>query len=276
MITLFYTSLALLAFSVLFILLRRPKQNRDWVPEHAVLAQANIDVDSITIKNIVNADYQDRYTCSVTHRSKTFRLEDLESVWLLVEYFPIQIIGPIFIHPAHLLLTFGLKDGDFISISIAGRRKKGDVVSFARILPHRNELIYKVINEANTLYARSLFKKENIHLFKVKTSAKQRGILLLSVLSDLNKLCDKPRWFDTFTHNCTTETAKHLRKAGIKVPIWRPSYILTMGVDKLFYKFGLIDTSKSFSDLLASSNITHQLQKLGKNAELSKEIRKSL
>ncbi len=271
----FYTSIAILAGSILFILLRRPRQRRNWVPEHSEPARAKIDRDIVILKNIVSANYATAHKCSVKHYDKVFNIKDVESLWLLIEIFPMRA-GPIRFNLAHSFLTFGFKDGSFISISVAGRRKSGERVTLSRILPHKNEIVYKVINEADTIFARSSKSKNELRLYKLKTTNKNIQKVLMSMLDEINVLHSKPSWFDTFTRNCTTDMVWHLRAGGLKIPFWHPSYILTTGLDKLLYKLGILDTNDrdiQFKKLREQSNITPIVQELGKDAELSKKIR---
>ncbi len=273
--TVFYMSIVVLVGSMLIILLRRPKQKKDWVPEHSVPAQAAIEGDTITLKNIVHATYTTPYKCSVRHRSKIFNIKDVESLWLLIEIFPMQA-WPIKFNLAHSFLTFGFKDGTFVSISVAGRRQLGERVTLSRILPHKNEIVYKVINEADTVFARSSKSRNELRLYKLRAAQHNVQRVLMSMLREINALHGKPSWFDTFTRNCTTDMVGHLRNGGLEIPLWHPSYIFTTGIDKLFYRFGVLDTNLQFTEAVVHHNITPIVQELGKDAELSKKIRKNL
>lgn len=270
---LFYTSLLLLIASVFLLALRRPKQERDWVPEHEVPAHAEISGNTITLKNIINASYSSAFECSVKHYDKIFNVDDVESLWFLIEYFPMRV-WPISFNLAHSFVTFGFRDGSFISISVAGRRKKGEKITFSRILPQTNEVVYKVINEADTVFARSFYEKDEVRLYKLKTTPQETQKVLISMLKEVNRLYKKPSWFDTFTRNCTTDMVRHLRAGGLKIPKWHPSYIFTTGVDKLFHNLGALDSGLPFAAAKERHNVTAKVQKLGKDAELSQKIRK--
>ncbi len=260
---LFYISSVLLIALVFAVLIRKPRQDRDWVTEHSVLAEAKISSNKITLKNIISADYTAKNKCTVLYYNKTFDINDVESLWLLIENFNVYA-GPIKINLSHAFLTFGFKDESYISISVAGRRKKGERMTFARVLPHKNEIIYKVINEADTILERCMYSKNNVNLHKLRTTPHVSQKILLSMLDELNNLCKKPKWFDTLTCNCCTEIIRHLKLAGFKLPMWHISYINTAGLGALLQKFGVIK---------AGSNITPKVQSLWKDTALSKKIR---
>lgn len=260
---LFYSSVALLVLLMFVIFLRRPSQESNWVPEHSVLASADINGGEIVLNNIISADYTAPGKCIVEHYDKSFNITDVDSAWLLVENFHVYA-GPIKINLSHAFLTFGFKDETFISISVAGRRKLGEVVTFARIIPHRNEIIYKVIDEADTLYARCVHDNDEVKLYKLRATPDLSQKILLNMLGELNKLHRKPKWFDSLTRNCSTEIIKHLKDVGFKLPLWHPSYIATTGIDELLQKFGVIESGNS---------IMQKVQDLGKDPELSRKIR---
>ena len=53
----------------------QPSNNRDWQPDLAVLAYADIDGNKVTVHNIRNCDYRTETDFDVRHYDKTFDLD---------------------------------------------------------------------------------------------------------------------------------------------------------------------------------------------------------
>ncbi|MCX4186868.1 hypothetical protein [Methylophaga sp. OBS4] len=77
---------ALLGFAILFALLVgwwttiEPSNDRDWLPEVAQLAHADIQGDIVTVRNIRNFDYRSETDFTPAYYDKTFDLNKLQSV----------------------------------------------------------------------------------------------------------------------------------------------------------------------------------------------------
>ncbi len=271
--------MTLLSFLLLLRALRRASQNKNWVPEHSVPAKIEIRENGrVNIYNLVKAEYKDALTAKVDHEILSFKLEDLDKLYFLIELFEVKTpFGTI--EPAHAFLTFELKDGYCFSISVAGRRKLGERVNFKRIIPLKNEIIYKIIREKDTLIGRVCYEKDTVYRYRLKLSKKQVKDIFVSMANTVNRLHDKAEWFDTFTRNCTTEIMKHLRQAGINVPIWNIRYVLTMGIDKLLLKNNLLKTGNknmNLSEIRERYKINSQVRRYAKNTlnEFCKRLRK--
>ncbi len=236
---LLYFFAVIIIILVAFSYLDKPPEKSDWVPEHKIQATVHIDGGRVKIFNYVKADYKDRYHADVVLDNLEFNLGDINSVYLLFDFFEIKLPWQKTIKPAHLFLSFDIKGHDNIAISIAGRRVKGDKVGFSRILPHRVALFYKFILEKDTIVARQLAHSD-LYKYKLLADKEQISKLFIGLSKRANDLSNKSEWFDTFTKNCTTETMKHLKKAGFDVPVWNKDYILTMNLDKTLFKRGTV------------------------------------
>ena len=175
---------------------------------------------------------------------------------------------------SHAFLTFELESGEFLSISVAFRRQVGDEVSLKSTLPYQHEIIYMPIIESDTLYDR-VRSGDTIKIYKLNTSAYTTKKVFLGMIDEINKLKQKPRFFDTFTNNCTTNMMRHLRKSGLKVPRWHKTYILTNNLDNLLFKLNLIDTKcKTLEELNQKHDVTDLILKLKNSPTTSVVIRK--
>ncbi len=270
--------LGLVVLFLIWFFVHRPAQNKNWVPEHSIKPTVRIREDgNIYITNIVRADYKDRYHAKVRHENLQFHISDIKSVWILFDYFDVRLPFGKLIKPAHVLLSFEIDKLGFVSISVAGRRIKGSKVGFSRVLPHTAELFYKFIYEADTLKARAL-AKEDLYLYQLNMSAAAAQIVFQDMAQTANTLVDKPRWFDTFVKNCTTETVRHLRKAGLNLPSFSLDYILTMRLEEYMYDQGLLsDCSRdNFQKYRQAHFVSTNILSHKDNEDLSKWLREQM
>jgi len=259
-------------FVVATIIFHISRRDSRWASEHAVFATAEFHGRQVTIKNIVQADYHAEYQCSVRHYDKTFHEDNVQSVWIFVQYFPVRF-GPFRFNIAHIFLSFQFSDGSFISVSAAGRRKQEEKVTLSRIFPYRNRLIYKIIRERDTVHARAFFGSNKVFLYKVRANQKVAQTILRSMLTKANALAKKPQWFNSFSKNCITEAVQHIRNGGIHLPKWHCRYVVTSKIDKFLYERGAIKEKGLFDVIREKHDITQKVRKNGKKENLSNIIR---
>ena len=93
----------------------QPSQDRDWQPELAVLAYADVEGSKVTVHNIRNCDYRTETDFGVRYYDRTYDLDTLRSVDLFMVYWG----SP---NMAHTMVSFGFEGGDYLCFSIETRR----------------------------------------------------------------------------------------------------------------------------------------------------------
>jgi hypothetical protein len=99
--------------------------------------------------------------------------------------------------------------------------------------------------------------------------------LLVDYLKAVNRLAERPRWYNALTHNCTTTIRRHAQHVAPRNPFnWR---ILVNGyLDELGYMRGTVDTSLPFDELRQRSNITERARAANAATDFSERIREGL
>jgi hypothetical protein len=92
-------------------LMLSPSNDRDWQPDLAVLAYADVIGDKVTLHNIRNCDYRTETDFDVRHYDKTYNLNKL----LSADFFMVYWGSP---HMAHTMVSFGFEGGDQLCFSI--------------------------------------------------------------------------------------------------------------------------------------------------------------
>jgi hypothetical protein len=231
-----------------------PKRDRNWVTDQKTLAEIKVDGDLITIKNIRDIVYRTTEDFDLSFYDKTFKLEELETAWYMVE--PFGQFGA-----AHTLVSFGFSDGSYISISAEIRREEGESFSALKGLFRQYELVYIIADEADVIKLRTNHRKNEVRLFPVKADKEVAQLVFMDMLKRAEKLATKPEFYNTITNNCTTNIIKHVRRfSDSDIPWWDLSYLLPEFSDKVIYDAGILKTDLSLNEARQYFSITERAQ----------------
>jgi hypothetical protein len=260
--------LAGFAIVLLWWLARPPSNERDWRPDAAVLPYASINGDLITIHNIRNCDYRSETDYTVRLYDKTLHLANMRSVDLFLAYWDLSRI-------AHTMLSFGFDGGDYVCFSIETRFRKGEEFSPIKGFFNQYELIYVVGDERDVVRLRTNYRKEDVYLYRLKVSMQMAKAVFLDYLHHVNRLKDRPEWYNALTSNCTTNIRGHMAPYNPDAKFdWR--IIINGLVDEFVYEQGVLDQSLPFPELKALSHINARGQAADQDPNFSQRIREGL
>jgi len=264
------TFLGLFALVLIGWLSMEPSNDRNWQPDVAVLPYATVNGDSITVHNIRNCEYRTETDYTVRHYDKTFKLSKLRSFDLFLSDWGLETI-------VHTLVSFGFDDGSYLCISIETRKEVGEEYSSLKGFFRQYELTYVVADERDLIRLRTNHRKgETVYLYRLQgSSAEVIRLIFLDYFRYINRLKEKPEWYNALTGNCTTEIRGHTRPYAGKVRWdWR---ILANGyIDELAYEIGVIDTTWPFKMLKQRSIINARAKAANRDPAFSKKIREGL
>jgi len=252
---------------VLFLFLVRPSNDRNWNTDQAVLPEAFFNGDFVEIKNIRNFKYRSTTDYDVDYYDKTFDLNDLETVWYVVEPFS------DFAGSAHTFLSFGFADNEYLSVSVEIRKEKEETFSALKGLFRNYEIMYVIADEKDAIKLRSNYRKDKVYLYPVQVSEEKRRELFVGMLERANDLKEKPEFYNTITNTCTTNIVSHVNyitpdRVPFSFKVLLPGYS-----DKLAYDLGLIPTDESFEEVRAKHLINDKAEKYGEDPDFSIKIR---
>jgi hypothetical protein len=248
-----------------------PTNDRDWQPDLAVLAYADIDGDKVTVHNIRNFDYRSETDYTPAYYDKTFDLEKLRSVDILTSYW----MGPAI---AHAFVSFGFSGDDYLTVSIEVRKPRGAAYSTLKGLFRQYELVYVVADERDAIRLRTNYRRdppEDVYIYRANASSWDVRRLFKKYMERINALRTQPEFYNTLTTNCTTNiwmNAEVNRVAG-RVPLsWK---ILASGyVPEYLYEVGRLETmGLSFPELQQRAHVNARAQAADKAADFSRRIR---
>ena len=264
--------LVLFALLVAWWLRMPPSNNRDWQPDLATLAWAEIVGDKVTIHNIRNCDYRTETDFTCHYYDKTFDLSKLKGVDFYLVYWGSPSI-------AHTMMSFDFEGQGNVCFSIETRKEKGEDYSTIKGFFRQYELMYVVADERDLVRLRTNYREkgkgEDVYLYRVNAPPETARKVFLSYLKEVNRLKERPEWYNALTENCTTSIRQHTAPYNPKARLdWR--LIVNGYIDEMLYERGTIDTNLPFAELKKQSYINPRAQAADKDPAFSQVIRKGL
>jgi hypothetical protein len=245
-----------------------PAADRDWQPDVARLPWAEIRDDTIAVHNVRNNEYRSEREYSIRYEDRHFALSDLRTLDLFLCYWGSPAI-------AHTIASFGFADGQQLAISIETRKEQGEEYSAVKGFFKQYELIFVVADERDVVRLRTNHRGEDVYLYRLRTRPEVARALLLSYLREVNRLRERPEWYNALTHNCTT-AIRGLAPPGTvaRWPHWK--VLLNGHLDELMYERGALDRSLPFAELRAQSRVSDRAQAADQAPDFSRRIREGL
>lgn len=244
-----------------------PSNDRDWIPEHRILASATREGDKLNVKNVRHAEFFSYRDCLVDYDDRTYDLAQLQSVdFIMIPFNESRAL-------AHTLLSFGFANGDYLGVSVEVRLERGESYSPTLGLFGQFELIYVVADERDLIRVRTEYRNVDVLVYRTKATPDQARHLLVDVMKRVNKLHDKPEYYDTFSNNCTTNIVRHINKLA---PDSIPSdyrVLLPGFADNLAYELGLIDNSRPFAEVKQRARVNDLALRYKDDPHFSQRIR---
>jgi hypothetical protein len=244
-----------------------PSNDRDWIPEHQVLAHAEFDGHQVHVKNVRNCEFFSYRDCLVEHYDKTFDLRKLQTVdFLMVPFNDNRAL-------AHTMLSFGFEGGDYLGVSVEVRLEKGETYDAAIGLFGQFELIYVIADERDLIRVRTEHRDCNVLVYRTKATPDQGRRLFVDVLRRANKLREEPEFYDTLSNNCTTNIVRHINQLAPGHVPFDYRVLLPGFADSLAYDLGLIDNSRPFSEVRRAARINDLALRYRDDPHFSQRIR---
>ena len=245
----------------------KPSNDRDFVPEHKVLAQAEFDGNLVHVKNVRNCEFYSYRDCLVDHYDKTYDLSKLQTVdFLMVPFNESPAL-------AHTMLSFGFEGGDYVGISVEVRLEQGESYHPAIGLFSQFELIYVVADERDLIRVRTEYRDVDVLVFRTKTTPQMARRLFVDVMKRVNKLHDEPEFYDTLSNNCTTNLVRHINKLAPDTIPHDYRVLLPGFADSLAYELGLLDNSVPLNELKRRARVNDLALRYKDAPDFSQRIR---
>jgi hypothetical protein len=268
---------AVAGFGLLFAVLLgwwsgiEPSNDRDWQPDVALLAYAEIDGDRVTVRNVRNFAYRSETDYTPHYYDRTYDLGKLRSVDLIAVYW----MGPAI---AHTILSFGFEGGDQLAISIETRKEQGETYSTTRGFFKQYELHYVVADERDVVRLRTSYRKdppEDVYVYRLHGPLENGRRVFLQYMQRINALAARPEFYNTLIDNCTTGIWMNARINPGHVPLsWK---IFASGyLPEYLHGVGMLAPGVPFAELQRLGYINPRARAAGDAEDFSRLIRVGL
>ena len=246
-----------------------PRNDRDWSPDVARLAHAELDGNSVTVRNVRNFTYRSESDCTPAWEDRTYDLDRLRTIDVMLVYWGSRAI-------AHAMVSFDFDDGQYLACSIETRKQRGESYSTIQGFFRQYELTYVFADERDVVRLRTNFRHEDVYLYRTRATPQQARAIFLSYLDAANKLRTEPQWYNALTSNCATSLLPHARAGGGKGEM-SIDVLLSGHAARQAYRNGVIDTSMPLEQLETLSRINDVAARTPDgDTDFSKKIRASL
>jgi hypothetical protein len=246
----------------------RPSNDREWKPDVAQTAWADIDGDQITIHNFRNCDYLTETDYTPHWEKKTVNLSQLRGVDVFITYWGSPWI-------AHPIVSFDFGDQGYVAMSVETRKEVGEDYSAIRGFFRYYELIYTIADERDVVRLRTNYRKgEEVYLYHTRTAPEQAQTIFFDYLRRANTMRDHPEWYNALTNNCTTNVASHVAqsRAGESVR-WDWRILLNGKGDEMMYERGDLAGDLPFAELKQNAYINPAARAADNAPDFSRLIR---
>ena len=260
--------------------LPQPSNDRDWVPNQAILPTAEVEGQRVRIRNVRNTLYESVEVYEPRYEDRVYDLSRLVRAWYVVE--PFSDFGGA----AHTFLSFEFEDvpsadsvpttPDFVAISVEIRKEKGEAFSPVRGLFRQYEVMYVIADERDAIGLRANHRRDDVYLYPIAASPDKVRALFVSMLETANHLAEHPQFYNTLTNTCTTNIVRHVNALTPGRIPWSPRVLLPGYSDRLAYDLGIIDTELPFEEIRSHFRVNDQAARWAGRPGFSVGIRQGL
>ena len=260
--------LALHAALLLWWISITPTNQHQWEDDVAQMTSGRIEGDHVTLFNVRNFTWRSETDYNPRWETREYDLSKLQSVDMITSHWGMEAI-------AHVLVSFGFDDGQFVTFSVEIRKKKGQQFSEIAGFFKQYELSILATDERDAIAVRPNVRGEDTFLYRIDMSKQIARQLFLSYVEQANQLIEQPRFYNTITANCTTLVFGMMQHISGSFPLdsrlllsgYLPSYVAEQD--------GLID-GFDLAQLRSAGRITERSKQAKNNENYSKIIRQGV
>jgi hypothetical protein len=245
----------------------RPSHERAWLTEQRLLPYADIDGDMVTIGNIRDFRWDSAGPVHEAWDTRRYEVSQLQSVSYVLTPFSQDWRGP-----AHAFLSFGFRDGRYLTVSVEARREQGETYSMVRGALKRFELMYVIADERDAIHLR-VARGDDVYVYPVRASHEQIAALFLDIIARINVIRAEPEFYGTLLNNCTTNILDHVNTVASRKIRYGRKILLPGYSDQLAYERGLIDTDLTLEQARARFRINDRVPADASGEDFSARIR---
>jgi hypothetical protein len=229
-----------------------PTNDKDWAADVAHIPHGTIENNILTLHNVRNFNYRTEQDFDERWETRTYDLNQLESIDLFLSYWG----SP---HITHTIISWGFKNGDQLAVSIETRKDKTQQYSAIKGFFKQFTLAYVAADERDVIRKRTNIWKEEVYVYRLTVPKDRIRSSLESYVAHMNKLVNEPEFYHALTMNCTSTIRMHSETNPDRLPFdWR--FVANGHVDKLLYDHKAIRYDLPFEQVRKQSRIDLAMQ----------------
>ena len=246
----------------------KPSNEGNWQPDSDRTAWAEMDGDRVTIRNLRNCDYRTETDYANCWSDRTLYLSQIRAADLFLTNWGIRFAS-------HPIVSFQFGDNEHVAFSIEARYKAGQAYSTILGFFRQYGLIFVTADERDVIRLRTNYRKdEEVFMYRVHVQPEVARAMFFTYVTYLNKLKDRPEWYNALTRNCTTTLQKPLAADVNNPQPWNYQFILNGTLDELLYNRGrLVTGGLPFPELKEREHINAAARAANRSPDFSALIR---
>ena len=258
------------AFVILLVWWHRipPSNDHVWADDVAQMTSGTVDGPSVTLRNVRNFDWRSDNDYTQRWETRHYDLDKLRSVDMIMSYWS----GPAI---AHMTVSFGFDNADYVVFSVEIRRLKGEEFSEIGGFFKEFELSVIAADERDVIRVRTNVRGEDDYLYRIQMPLSAMRSLFLAYIDQANSLLHTPRFYNTITANCATLVYHMMIRIVGHLPL-NYSLLLTGYLPEYVYRIGGLTTGHSFAELKARGRITERAKAADRSESFSTDIRRGI
>jgi hypothetical protein len=219
------------------------------------LAGVTISGDTVSLQRVRDFEWTADGPSTSNFVDRSFKVGRIERVWFIEEPFTIGPLGGVG-GIAHTYFVFDFADQPPVGVSVEARREKGETFDVLHGLTNDFELIYIWGTERDLTGSRAVHEKNQLYMYPIDVSPESAQRLFVYLAEVTHELETRPRFYNTFTSNCTSELA---RVANMVKPDAIPpniALVLPAYSDEMLYDLGFIPNDLPLDTLRERSYIS--------------------
>jgi hypothetical protein len=248
----------------------KPSNDRNWVPEVSKLPWGEVAGDTVTLHNIRNFNYRTETDFDPIYDTRAYNVDQLTEVDILVAYWAGKAI-------AHVMVSFGFNNTDFVAFSIETRKEVGEEYSAINGFFRNYEISYVVADERDVIGVRALHRnpEEQVHVLRTRMALENGRKLFLEYVRRINKLRDQPSFYNTLTTNCTTQVLALVQALG-GVASYNWKILLSGYVPDYLYETDTLMSGMPLEQIMAESLVNSRAKQVINDQNFSVLIREGV
>ncbi len=189
----------------------KPTHEKDWADDVMYMASGEVKGNLVTVHNVRNFKWRAEDAYIPKWETRTYDLTKIQSIDLFTSHWGIEAI-------AHVLVTFGFSDGQFITFTVEIRKTKGQSFDSLAGFFKAYELSIIATDERDAVGVRPNVRGEDTYLYRLNMPKETMRQLFTAYIKKANDLVEQPQFYHTITANCTTIVFDMMEHISGKMP----------------------------------------------------------